>query len=117
VYKCLEAISIIFVVIFAGCQMETPVDTSTGFEGQNEATVLIEDFSYKPASITVKVGTTVTWVQKDGVRHTVTSNDGIFDSGLLSKDFSWNYPFNETGNFDYYGMPHPYMKGTVEVVK
>ena len=47
--------------------MESPVDTSTNFEAQNEATVIIEDFSYKPASITVNVGTTVTWVQKDRI--------------------------------------------------
>jgi plastocyanin len=117
VYKYLAVVSIIFAVIFTGCQMETPVDTSTNFEEQTEATVLIEDFSYKPASITVKIGTTVTWVQKDSVRHTVTSNDGIFDSGLISKEFSWNYTFNEVGTYNYYCIPHPYMKGTVEVVE
>jgi plastocyanin len=117
VYKYLAVVSIIFAVIFTGCQMETPVDTSTNFEEQTEATVLIEDFSYKPAFVTVKVGTKVIWVQKDSVRHTVTSNDGIFDSGLLSEGISWEYTFNEVGTYGYYCIPHLYMKGTVEVVE
>ncbi|MBA2862012.1 cupredoxin family copper-binding protein [Methanococcus maripaludis] len=116
-HKYIAAISIIFTIIFAGCQMESPVDTSTNFEAQNEATVLIEDFSYKPSSITVRVGATVIWIQKDSVRHSVTSNEGVFDSGLLSKGISWNYTFNEAGTYDYYCIPHPYMKGTVEVVE
>ncbi|MBB6400818.1 plastocyanin [Methanococcus maripaludis] len=111
-------LSIIFIVIFAGCQSEMPVvDSTTTFQNETTAVVLIEDFSYKPAITTVKVGTTVIWVQKDSVRHTVTSNDGIFDSGLLSEGISWEYTFNEVGTYGYYCIPHPYMEGTVEVVE
>ncbi|CAF30553.1 cupredoxin domain-containing protein [Methanococcus maripaludis] len=111
-------LSVIFMVIFAGCQSEKPLGDSTAtFQNETTAVVLIEDFSYKPAFVTVKVGTKVTWVQKDSVRHTVTSNDGIFDSGLLSEGISWEYTFNEVGMYNYYCIPHPYMKGTVEVVE
>ncbi len=77
--------------------------------------VEIKGFAFDPQSITVKKGTTVTWTQRDSVRHTVTSDDNLFDSGLLSKDQSWNYTFDDIGTFSYYCTPHPYMKGEVVV--
>ena len=77
----------------------------------------IEDFAYAPASLTVKVGTTVTWTNKDNVRHTVTSDTGVFDSGLFGKDASFSFTFTEVGVFPYFCTPHPYMVATVTVVE
>ena len=87
-------------------------DSSSMSEG---AEVEIEDFAYAPVTITIKVGTTVTWTNKDSVRHTVTSDTGLFDSGLFGKGESFSYTFTETGTFTYFCTPHPYMKGTVIV--
>jgi plastocyanin len=79
------------------------------------AAVVIENYAYSPATLTVSVGTTVTWTNQDTVKHTVTTQTQLFDSGLLAKDESFSYTFNQKGDFDYYCRPHPYMKGKVSV--
>ena len=76
-------------------------------------TVIIEDYKYKPAEITIKSGETITWINKDGAGHTATGDS--FDSGLLGRDKSYKQTFDEVGTFDYICTPHPYMKGKVIV--
>lgn len=91
-------------------------DTKT--EQANKVT--ITGYAYQPASIEVKVGTTVTWTNQDTVEHTVTTEDGApasFDSGLFGKGESFSYTFKEPGQYDYLCTPHPYMKGTVTVTE
>lgn len=119
----MNRISLIFLalglIFILGCtqQIETPqalVKDISPTES-NTVNVNIEDFSFNPATITIKKGTVVTWIQKDSVKHTATSDDGIFDSGLLSKGQTWSYTFNEAGIFKYHCTPHPYMKGTIVV--
>ena len=79
--------------------------------------VEIEDFAYVPGTITIKVGTTVTWTNKDSVGHTATSDDGVFDSGMLSKGSSFSYTFTTAGTFGYFCTPHPYMVATIVVTE
>jgi len=79
------------------------------------AGVLIENYAYSPAEITITAGTTVTWTNKDSVRHTVTTRNPLFDSGLFAKGESFSYTFNQAGDFEYYCIPHPYMTGKVSV--
>ncbi len=77
--------------------------------------VIIFGRAYMPSSITVPVGTTVTWTNPDAEEHTVTSNiGGLFDNYLLGGD-SFSYTFNEPGTFTYSCMPHPEMLGRVIV--
>lgn len=80
-----------------------------------EKTVTIQNFSFNPADTTVKVGTIVTWENKDSVAHTVTSQ-GNFDSGTLAKGQAFSYKFEKVGEFNYHCVPHPYMKARVTVV-
>lgn len=80
------------------------------------ASVVIERFTFQPRTITVKIGTTVTWRNLDSVEHTVTGENGTGpQSDRLSKDETYSYTFTETGTFPYYCVPHPYMTGVVEV--
>lgn len=79
--------------------------------------VEIEDFAYIADMLTIKVGTTVTWTNKDAARHTVSSDTGIFESGLFGKGESFSYTFTEVGVFPYHCAPHPYMKGTITVTQ
>ncbi len=79
--------------------------------------VEIEDFAYVPGTITIKVGTTVTWTNKDSVGHTATSDDGVFDSGMLGKDSSYSYTFTTAGTYGYFCKPHPYMVATIVVTE
>lgn len=76
-------------------------------------TVSISNFAFDPANITVKKGTTVTWVNNDSVTHTVTSS--VFSSPDISPGGKFEFTFNNTGTFDYNCSIHPSMKGVVNV--
>lgn len=71
--------------------------------------------SFSPNPVEVKVGETVTWINDDSGRHTVTSKDGVFDSGMMGKGQSFSYTFNKAGEYSYHCSPHPNMAGTVVV--
>jgi plastocyanin len=71
---------------------------------------------FSPANLTVKVGKTVTWVNKDTVTHTVTSDGSVlFDSGFMPTGSTFQFTFTMSGTFPYYCTVHPYMKGTIVV--
>ena len=90
-------------------------------EVSSEIVIDIAMIAFQTAMIEIPAGTTVTWVNKDVVAHTVThtpaTGDVIFDSGYFQSGESWSYTFDEVGTFDYYCIPHPNMIGTVVVVE
>lgn len=71
---------------------------------------------YEPADVTVPAGTTVVWVNKGKHEHSVTADDKSFDSGLKGSGATYTRAFPRPGKYSYYCAPHPWMKGTVEVV-
>jgi LPXTG-motif cell wall-anchored protein len=77
--------------------------------------VSIADFSFSPASITVGVGETVTWSNNGPSDHTVTAEDGSFDSGTMADGDSFAHTFSQAGTFAYVCAIHDEMKGTVVV--
>lgn len=82
--------------------------------------VEIEDSAFKPASITVKKGTTVKWTNKDDIQHNVApdeQSDAFKGSPMLSKGDSYSFTFNTVGTYSYHCTPHPFMKGTVTVTE
>jgi plastocyanin len=79
-------------------------------------TLLIKNFSFKPANITIKRGTKVRWINKDSTAHTATANNGrSFDSGRLGKGQSYTHTFKSVGKKPYHCEIHPDMKGTITV--
>jgi plastocyanin len=78
-------------------------------------TVSIQDFFFSPANVNVAAGTTVTWVNDGNVAHTVTSDDGQFDSGVLMPGDSYTVVFNGRGTITYHCSIHPSMTGSVTV--
>jgi amicyanin len=80
---------------------------------QSENVVIIIDFVFLPAEITISKGETVTWINQDSAPHTATGS--AFDSGFMGKDATFSFTFNEAGTFDYICTYHPYMKGKVIV--
>jgi plastocyanin len=96
-----------------GPSASPPPETGTTTPASVE--VEIANFAYSPATITVSVGTTVTWTNKDSVHHTVTTREPLFDSGGLSQNQSFSYTFNQKGDFEYYCTFHPNMTGKVIV--
>ncbi len=102
----------------------TPAATPT--QANNAPVVMITTdssgtFTFSPATITIKAGTTVTWKNVTSVAHTVTSDDGgkAFDSGtsnpIAAQTGTFSFTFKTPGTFTYHCTFHPFMKGTVIV--
>ncbi len=82
----------------------------------NQYQVKIDNFSYGPSTLTVRTGTTVTWVNHDDVPHNVVSTEGkILKSSLLDTDQKFTYTFDKAGTYPYYCSIHPKMIGKVIV--
>lgn len=84
------------------------------------SSVNIQGFSFNPKILTISEGTVVTWTNRDGVPHTVTSgsrrsSDGLFDSGSLAKGDTFSYKFNKAGSYEYFCPFHPGMEATIIV--
>jgi plastocyanin len=77
--------------------------------------VVVENFSFQPGSLTVKAGTTVTWVNHDDEPHTVNENNKTFKSGTLDTDAKFSYKFTSPGSYNYFCSLHPRMTGQIIV--
>jgi plastocyanin len=78
-------------------------------------TVKIHDFAFAPAQLTVKVGTTVTWVNEDDIPHTVVATGKAFRSKALDTNDKFSFTFATPGSYEYFCSLHPHMKATVVV--
>jgi plastocyanin len=77
--------------------------------------VMIDNFVYNPVPLTVKVGTTVTWVNHDDIPHTVDSTEGKFKSAALDTDDKFEHRFTAAGEYPFYCRIHPKMTGKIIV--
>lgn len=110
-------------LIFGGCSLyggnqnssTTPTanNTSTQMPAIGSTTIDIQNFSFNPATLTVKVGSTVTWTNRDSVNHQIKSD--IFDSNLLDTNQTYSFTFTTAGTYNYFCPPHPSMTGTIIV--
>ena len=105
----LIAVLLILTAGITGCVEKTPPQTQTNI-------VEINNFSFRPSSITVSERTTVTWINNDPAEHTVTSSDGSFNSGKMATGGVFNYTFTKPGKYQYQCLIHPSMVGYVIVV-
>jgi plastocyanin len=101
----LAALSLVALVLFA----------PTAAAQDKTMTVSIKDFAFNPSNTTVSPGTTVTWVNNDQTAHTVTANNGAFDSGTLQPGQSYSFAFDKPGTYAYHCNIHPDMTATVTV--
>jgi copper-containing nitrite reductase len=114
--------------------MEMNTSTGTPPSSSNSTEVIIQNFAYNPADMTIYPGTTVTWVNKDTVGHTVTEgvptspkppSQRYFDSShgtdganviTISPGGNFSFTFTTPGTYNYYCIPHPYMTGQITVL-
>lgn len=73
--------------------------------------------SFAPNPVEIKAGETVTWINDDSAIHTVTSEDGVFESEMMGKGPSFSHTFDKAGEYPYFCSPHPAMVGTVVVTE
>jgi plastocyanin len=74
----------------------------------------IQGFAFSPATLTIPVGSVVTWTNKDGIPHTVTSDTGAFN-GSVNAGTSFSFTFSQAGTFAYHCAIHPSMVAKVIV--
>jgi plastocyanin len=79
------------------------------------AEVKIDNFSFGPTALTVPVGTTATWTNRDDIPHTVVSTDNVFKSKALDTDDKFSFVFSKPGTYSYFCSIHPKMTGQIIV--
>lgn len=80
------------------------------------AAVGIDNFTFNPATVTVKAGTTVTWTNKDDIPHGIAATNNAFKrSQALDTDDSFSFTFTTPGTYQYFCYIHPHMTGTIVV--
>jgi plastocyanin len=90
-----------------GTSAKTPQPTT--------AEIKVDNFSFGPATVTVAVGTTVTWTNRDDIPHTIVSTDKVFKSKVLDTDEKFSFTFAKAGTYPYFCSIHPKMTGSVVV--
>jgi plastocyanin len=83
--------------------------------GPDATTIEVKDYAFAPTPLTVKVGSTVTWTNKDDEPHNATSDNGLFKSGGMDTNDSFSFKFDKPGTYHYTCTIHPRMVGTVIV--
>ncbi len=106
------ALMLVFAVLLVGCSVQ-PREPAVDAKGQDSFQVLISDFEFKPAVLSVFPGATIEWANKDAVPHTATGSG--FDSALISPGGKWSRKFDQAGVFEYYCSIHPSMRGRIIV--
>jgi plastocyanin len=107
---------------YSGITATLPAMTApaVGQQPQSGAQVVLSNTSFQPAQITVPAGTTVTWINRDPVAHTVTAGtrgnpSGLFDSGQIAPGGTFSFTFDQAGTYNYFCAVHNGMDGTVIV--
>lgn len=77
--------------------------------------VAIANFTFSPQTLNITAGTTVKWTNNDSTAHTITSDNGVFQSGNVAPGSSFSYTFGQTGTFSYHCSIHPSMTATIVV--
>lgn len=107
-------------------ELSTPID---GLDVQNtkpvintqtptsKVTIKMQNFTFQPANLSVKAGTTVVWANNDSAPHTVSADDGSFDSGSMSKGGNFSYTFTVPGTVTYNCAFHKSMRGSIIVTE
>jgi len=70
---------------------------------------------FAPKRLEIAAGTTVIWTNNDQLVHTITADDGSWDSGPIEPGRAWRYTFTTAGEYAFHCTPHPFMKGVVVV--
>ena len=108
-------IEIALIVILAVCAVAVAARTKVNHTNANANEIVIENFSFEPATLTVKAGTTVTWVNHDDEPHTATAIDKRFNSKTLDNGDRFSQEFSTPGTYNYYCALHPKMTGKIIV--
>ena len=77
--------------------------------------VKIDNFVFAPQRVTIKAGTTVTWINEDDIPHAIAATGKAFRSKVLDTDDKFSFTFTSAGTYEYFCSLHPHMTGTIVV--
>ena len=98
-----------------GLPAVAPGTASAAGAGAGQTAVKIDNFTFSPATLTVKAGTQITWTNGDDIPHTVVSNDQTFKSKVLDTGEKFTFTVSKPGTYSYSCSIHPNMTGKVVV--
>jgi plastocyanin/uncharacterized membrane protein len=81
----------------------------------SQHTVTIRQMHFDPSQIRAEAGDVIEWKNEDIFSHSVTANNGSFDSGLIPPGSSWQTTIGKPATIAYHCRPHPNMKAEVIV--
>ena len=104
-------VMIAMLLLFAGSSRAAASDQPSAAN----VAMKIDNFVFGPQTLTVPIGATVTWTNKDDIPHTTVSTDGVFKSKVMDTDEKFSYTFTKAGTYSYFCSVHPKMTGKVVV--
>lgn len=104
----------LIVLVVCGCAFVASGQTHRKAQPQTHE-VVIRHFMFQPPEVTATVGDTIEWKNEDVVSHTVTAEDGSFDSGRIRAGGTWKLVASKPGTHSYKCLPHPNMHGSLVV--
>jgi plastocyanin len=110
------ALIVVVVVGVSGYLIFTNSQKSAAPSQEQPLAVFIAGFAFNPATLQVKVGTTVTWTNNEPAPHTITSADFV-GSGTLTEGQTFSYTFTQAGDYEYFCGIHPSMRGEIQVTE
>jgi len=129
--KQIIIVGLLIMITIVGCTMQTQQPVGNNNNNNNNATqqaplpsgnlgikkdIAISGFAFDPATLTIPVGASVIWTNKDSVQHTIVSDSGNeINSDAISQGETYVHTFNTPGTYTYHCGIHPSMKGTIIV--
>ncbi len=101
--------------IFSGVMLITIAIHASASPNAQKASVKIDNFTFNPATVTVKAGSTVHWTNSDDIPHNVASTDKLFKSKVMDTSEEFEYKFDKPGTYEYFCSLHPKMTAKVIV--
>lgn len=112
---CVAILAATVVIAIVSLLAGSPIVRASDRPSSQGAEVKIDNFSFGPQTITVPVGATVTWTNRDDIPHTSVSTEGAFKSKVMDTDEKFSYTFTKAGTYPYYCSIHPKMTGQIVV--
>ena len=99
---------------YFGKRQRAATDAAAG-GGAGAAKAEMRTMTFMPKRIEIAAGTLVTWTNNDQLVHTITADDGSWESGPIEPGKTWSHMFAQPGDYAFHCTPHPFMQGTVVV--
>lgn len=120
-YRKLYILSIVaigLIIMGSGCATSQPtIQPTTQPSNNNNNTVAIANFSFQPTNLDVKAGTTIIWTNNDSAPHTITADNGSFDSGNIPPGGTFSHTFATIESIAYHCTFHSSMHGKINITQ